>query len=337
MPKRQHETEIWNKRWFRELTAKEKIAFFYIKDNCDYVGVWDADFAQANFLIGSKIDWDILAVKANDNIVVLDNGKWFLIDFCEFQYGGINPTSNSYLMKNIIKRLNKHGLLEMVEERGENNKPRPTGIDPKTAVKEEIFSRDNYRCIYCGTTDRDALTIDHVLAKNKGGKYRGDNLVTACRSCNGKKGDDDVLLFVNKLKNKEEILGYLTTVAKYCIKKKDKEKKKEKEKEEYAPGVKMPREEYQDLCERFGKKKIDGIIERISDYQLSKGKKKYEDYPATIKNWMRKDAGVDSVKELEIPKIPKCPKCGKSLDNEVKNDASHCYSCMSPIPKNRGP
>ncbi len=112
---------------------------------------------------------------------------------------------------------------------------------------------------------------------------------------------------------------------------------KVKESKEYAPGIRIPIEEYDDLCERFGKKKIDGIIERISDYQLSKGKKKYEDYPATIKNWMRKDAGVDSVKELEIPKIPKCPKCGKSWENEINNNKSHCMGCNTPVPKSRGP
>jgi len=113
-----------------------------------------------------------------------------------------------------------------------------------------------------------------------------------------------------------------------------KEVKKRKEKE-YAPTIKMLPEEYDDLCQRFGKRKIDTYVEKISDWQLSNGVRK-KSMPATIKNWMRRDAGVESVKDLEI-KIPdKCPKCGKALDNEIRNDASSCYRCGHVL-KNKSP
>lgn len=50
-----------------------------------------------------------------------------------------------------------------------------------------IFRRDSFKCGYCG--DKNNLTIDHVLPRSRGGKDTWQNLVTACESCNSKKGD----------------------------------------------------------------------------------------------------------------------------------------------------
>lgn len=53
--------------------------------------------------------------------------------------------------------------------------------------RQNIFKRDNHQCQYCGiTTD---LTLDHVLPRSRGGKSSWTNLVTACKTCNSKKGD----------------------------------------------------------------------------------------------------------------------------------------------------
>ncbi|GAB4128309.1 MAG: HNH endonuclease [Raineya sp.] len=53
--------------------------------------------------------------------------------------------------------------------------------------RQNVFKRDNYQCQYCGaTTD---LTLDHVLPRSRGGKSSWTNLVTACKTCNSKKGD----------------------------------------------------------------------------------------------------------------------------------------------------
>ena len=53
--------------------------------------------------------------------------------------------------------------------------------------RQNIFKRDGGKCQYCGvTTD---LTLDHVIPRSKGGRSTWDNLVTACKSCNSKKGD----------------------------------------------------------------------------------------------------------------------------------------------------
>jgi len=49
-------------------------------------------------------------------------------------------------------------------------------------------------CAYCGKeiTDEGDLTLDHVVPLSKGGKNSSDNLVIACKACNGEKSNLDV-------------------------------------------------------------------------------------------------------------------------------------------------
>jgi 5-methylcytosine-specific restriction endonuclease McrA len=61
---------------------------------------------------------------------------------------------------------------------------------PRPQVKltrREVFIRDHYTCQYCGRQTRD-LTIDHVVPKSRHGAHTWENLVSACRSCNHRKG-----------------------------------------------------------------------------------------------------------------------------------------------------
>jgi 5-methylcytosine-specific restriction endonuclease McrA len=55
-------------------------------------------------------------------------------------------------------------------------------------TRNNIFARDNYTCQYCGKMTKD-LTLDHVIPKRLGGKSTWENLVSACKSCNNKKGE----------------------------------------------------------------------------------------------------------------------------------------------------
>lgn len=53
--------------------------------------------------------------------------------------------------------------------------------------RQNVFRRDNHRCQYC-LSARD-LTLDHVRPRSRGGNTSWDNLVTACKKCNSRKGD----------------------------------------------------------------------------------------------------------------------------------------------------
>ena len=55
--------------------------------------------------------------------------------------------------------------------------------------RSEVFARDEYRCVYCGEVfPAEALSVDHVQARMRGGDRSGGNLVTACGGCNVLKG-----------------------------------------------------------------------------------------------------------------------------------------------------
>lgn len=53
--------------------------------------------------------------------------------------------------------------------------------------RREVFRRDDYTCQYCGRRSKN-LTLDHVIPRHRGGSHSWANLVTACRSCNRRKG-----------------------------------------------------------------------------------------------------------------------------------------------------
>lgn len=63
---------------------------------------------------------------------------------------------------------------------------------PKLSVRltrRNLMFRDAHQCQYCGKKPplRD-LNIDHVLPRSRGGADSWENLVTACRVCNLRKG-----------------------------------------------------------------------------------------------------------------------------------------------------
>lgn len=49
-----------------------------------------------------------------------------------------------------------------------------------------VFARDEHRCQYCTAS---AETVDHVVPRSRGGTHTWDNVVAACRRCNGVKRD----------------------------------------------------------------------------------------------------------------------------------------------------
>jgi len=57
-----------------------------------------------------------------------------------------------------------------------------------------LFARDDYRCQYCqrhqhDLRPRECLTRDHLIPVSRGGLNEWDNVVTACSSCNTRKGN----------------------------------------------------------------------------------------------------------------------------------------------------
>ena len=57
-------------------------------------------------------------------------------------------------------------------------------------ANQKLFSRDRQVCAYCGRYfEFDDLTREHIVPTSRGGSDSWMNCITACRSCNGRKGN----------------------------------------------------------------------------------------------------------------------------------------------------
>lgn len=63
------------------------------------------------------------------------------------------------------------------------NVPYPKHRSPN---RRGVLTRDGHACQYCGAA---AETVDHVVPRSRGGTHSWDNVVAACRRCNGGKRD----------------------------------------------------------------------------------------------------------------------------------------------------
>ena len=60
----------------------------------------------------------------------------------------------------------------------------------KTNLKGFVMARDQRTCVYCRAKTK--LTLDHVVARSRGGGNRHTNIVCACAPCNDDKNNQDV-------------------------------------------------------------------------------------------------------------------------------------------------
>ncbi|MBI2865158.1 MAG: HNH endonuclease [Chloroflexi bacterium] len=100
--------------------------------------------------------------------VLLDRGK---AEVLEHGNGAVHTPSRRLPLPSVIR------LVYMIK------RPRPQ----VRLTRREVFVRDNFTCQYCGAKTRD-LTLDHVVPRHRGGKHTWDNLVSACKNCNHRKG-----------------------------------------------------------------------------------------------------------------------------------------------------
>jgi hypothetical protein len=79
-------------------------------------------------------------------------------------------------------------------------------------LRDRIFKRDGYRCVYCGIVfPGEQLSLDHVQPRMRGGDNSEGNLVTA--SCNTRKGSLPAWAFLAELpEERANFLHYATAV-----------------------------------------------------------------------------------------------------------------------------
>jgi hypothetical protein len=109
MAKRFTDTDKWEHAWFMDAPDSLRLAYLYILDKCDTVGVWNPNERLLKFFVGDVTLKD-LAEHLGDRLYVMPNGKWWLHKFIDFQYGFLSEDSNSKPIISYIKTLKKHSL-----------------------------------------------------------------------------------------------------------------------------------------------------------------------------------------------------------------------------------
>ena len=129
MPKRFNDTDLWKKqRWFRKLIPEYKLAFCYIKDQCDHAGIWNVDcsdliedlgitdFSLDKFSKMCNTEYDKMTgeISFKERIRVLDKGYLWVTGFIQFQYNGKNGLVNIWAAPVVtaLQRLSSFNLLQ---------------------------------------------------------------------------------------------------------------------------------------------------------------------------------------------------------------------------------
>jgi hypothetical protein len=179
MSKRFTDSEKFRDVWYRKLSPTHKCFWEYLLSECDSAGIIEIDFESASFHIGAEVtekDLDIFSGR----VIKLNDGKYFIPKFIEFQQGELNPQNNAH--KPIIERLKGYGytleqpLKEFVrgfEGGSEEVRTSPSNSKGKgngngngniNRAREEKLTFDN-------VIDWESL-FDYWEQNKKGGKYK---------------------------------------------------------------------------------------------------------------------------------------------------------------------
>lgn len=137
MPKRFVDTDIWEKEWFMSLTPTEKCLVKYVRDKCDIAGIWKPNYTLASYVIGSKVDEEMLLnIDNGKQFKSLSDGKILCIDFVRFQYGSeLNPSSPIH--KKVLDLLSRYDVDYQTKEVQQKGFQKPT-VD---LIKEEMLNK----------------------------------------------------------------------------------------------------------------------------------------------------------------------------------------------------
>ena len=112
MAKRYTDTCKWTgNKWFRKLPNKIKLLWLYILDTCDAVGVWEEDIELAEYVLKESLEKQEILMSLEGRITMMNDGeKWWIDDFCDFQYKKLSDDSTSKPIQSYVSLLKKHGL-----------------------------------------------------------------------------------------------------------------------------------------------------------------------------------------------------------------------------------
>ena len=112
MPKRYTDTDKWKKIWFRKLKNDHKVFWMYVLDQCDHAGIWEVDFELASYFCNGIKESEIRETFVKQYHEFDDGKRWFIKDFIEFQYRGLDESNRVH--NSVITILKRHGLYKVL-------------------------------------------------------------------------------------------------------------------------------------------------------------------------------------------------------------------------------
>lgn len=145
MAKRFLETTIWDEDWFLMMPTDYKLFFLWIVCKCDHAGFYRPNIELFKRSTGCQIDPKAALEYFNDEkerIMVLGNGRWFIVGFISFQYGSklneSNRVHNSILQLLALNEV-KLGSIRGLIDHKEGVKDKDKDKDKEIEVVQEII------------------------------------------------------------------------------------------------------------------------------------------------------------------------------------------------------
>ncbi len=107
-----------------------------------------------------------------------DSVAWTVGDVCDSLRGGTNAVTG------LQSRIDVHPIIAV------DGASRVNLFDAvPTLTNRALFKRDLWTCAYCGSVHPNGvgLTRDHIMPRSRGGTCAWQSVISACRSCNGRK------------------------------------------------------------------------------------------------------------------------------------------------------
>lgn len=143
------------------------------------------------FLLSPIGNWDCNKSKMKSKIDgTLTNAAWFQKQIANLSYITLDIKKSKENIERIKYMINKHNLQDLigipeVYKKDFYEKKQKGRESISKSLRHEVFKRNNYKCVECGTTNKEAtLHIDHIIPKSEDGTDELNNLQTLCDKCN---------------------------------------------------------------------------------------------------------------------------------------------------------
>ena len=90
------------------LPSRFKLLYIYMFCECNHAGIWDVELDVAALRLELDFDEKEVLAQFGDSLRKIKDGKWYLTDFVEFQYGTLNPENRAH--KSVIEILKKYKI-----------------------------------------------------------------------------------------------------------------------------------------------------------------------------------------------------------------------------------